>query len=107
MIMSFLMSLESMMLLALVQHSKMIFDTPLTLTDKRILRVLAGLLLLIAVLIWIADSSISIGFSHAIMLFGTVGLVPIFMLSYGKKWLFRTVILLPLIGLGLGLFHVI
>lgn len=105
--MSFLMSMESMMLLALVQHSKMVFDSSLTLSDKRILRVLAGLLLLIAVLIWIADSRISIGFSHAIMLFGIVGLVPIFMLSYGKKWLFRTVIVLPVIGIGLMLYRMI
>lgn len=107
MIMSFLMALESMMLLVLVQHSKTVIQFPLTLTDKRILRVLAGILLLIAVFIWIADSSISIGFSHAIMLFGIVGLVPIFMLSYRKKWLYQTVILLPLIGLGLALYRVI
>lgn len=107
MMMSIFLVLEGMLLLTLTQHDKIILKQSLSSFNTRILRVWGALFLLAAMALWISRDNTSMGMAHAIMLFGLVALLPVFLLSFRPHWLPFFAVVIPFIGTGVELYHLI
>ncbi|AFJ02510.1 Protein of unknown function (DUF3325) [Methylophaga frappieri] len=97
---SSLLALQGLLMLVISQQGKLILEQPLDRYYTLLFQITASLLLSIAILMWLPRDDVSMGISHAIMLFGVIALIPVFMLTYRKAWIPRFASLVPLIGIS-------